>query len=253
VSRATDLLARMPGWAPIVLAGVLLAGLVYGYVGGSRPVYEAEAVVSAESPALLAEWDRVIRPEVPTVPAEDRRLGPGDLGNLAGAISSARGSLEPRWRDSRVEIAIDAEEGEASIIARAADARASRTLANTVAASIVTDRTLTTFLRLESATQELLLIAGLARTAPALRPRVAALRREIKALNQLVRTPSGGLGVLRRAQTPREPVGPRVGRDVILAGVFGMLAAVSARGLWRTAPPRLRRLRRPRRLRPADA
>lgn len=240
----------MRGPVPVVLAGVLLAAVVYALVAGSRPVYESQAVVAATSPALLIEYDRIIHAATEPVAAEDRKLTAGDLGNVGGAVEQARVALGSRGRGSDVEIEIDAEEGEASIVGRAHDARSSRALADGVAAAIVTERTLTTFLRLESATQELRLVAALARPSPELRPRVAALRRQIRALNALARTPSGGLEVLRQAQTPREPVGPRVGRDVLLAAVFGMLGAVTVRALWRAAPARLRR---PRRLGTADA
>lgn len=227
--------------APIVLAGGLSGLVTYILVSGARPLYETEAVIFAPAPALLEQYDRLIS----GAPARNRRdaaVELSDLGNVDEMASRAIARHGSTAAGSDIELRPDPSTGEVAVVVRGPSRRTSRQLANEIASDIVSTRDAATAAQSASARAELRLIGAFADDEPRLRPREDALRRRAAALDGLRRAPGGGLTVLRRARTPTQPVGPRVARDVVLAIVVGILAALTLRSLWRAAPPRVRRV-----------
>lgn len=230
------------GQIAIVLAGLAAASVVYALVAGARPLYESQAVLYAPSPALLDQFDRLVVPEPGLPGAVDAALRARDLGDVGSIAGDVRLRLGLRADSGTLDISIDSSAGQAAVIARHRSAATSQDLAKGVADGIMTRRAdlLSTRLAEARAEQQLATaIASQARSAQA-RSRVRAIRDRIAGLTELRAGGSTGLITLRAAATPREPVAPRVLRDVIFAALLGALAAISLRRLSRARPVVLR-------------
>lgn len=232
VSRLADW--RNGAWT-VALAGALTAIAAYALLAGARPLYETAAVLSAPSPALLDEYaGAVSATDGPGAPARRPGLDRTNLGDVSAALKRLRAGLGDVAARSEVTIDVDDEAGEISVIARDQRPRTGSLVANGLAALIVEQRTAAANESFANARAQAVLLAVLARRTPRLRQRIGRLRTRVAILDQLRRVPGGGLIVLRRATTPTQAVGPHVGRDVLLGGVFGMLVFVSLRSLRRT-------------------
>lgn len=225
-------------WITVLLAGLAAGAIVYALVSGSRPLYEATAVLSAPSPALLEQFDRLtaLEAEADRRVEDGARLGSRDLGDLDAVAEAVRRRLGLH-SSGTLDVSIDSQENEVSIAARHFSPATSKQLANGVADGIISQRSRLLAVRLIGARAELVLLTSLANRSRHMSGRARTLRDRIVGLNQLRATEGGGLSPLRRAETPTEPVSPRPVRDVIFGALLGMLSALSVRAAYRRRKP----------------
>lgn len=233
---------RLRHAAAVGVPGLLFGALVYGLVAGAEPLYESEGVLSVASPALLEQYDRLTEADS-TIDRRRDGLERADMGDLQEAAASARKGLGFRRSRASIQVEVDPDAREARVIARGREPGDTRRLANEVMDRIVAQRDELVSRRLASARAELPLAAALARRSVQRRRHADRLRARIAALKQLRTSPGGGITALRLAPMPTKPVAPRIARDVIVAGLLGLLASVSVRELKRRPPALLRQVR----------
>lgn len=231
------------GPTAIVVAGLAGAAVVYALVSGSRPLYESQAVLVAPSPALLEQFDHAVAPKPGRPGIGDAALRSRHLGDVRSIAESVRRGLSLRKDGGALDISIDSSAGHAVVAARHHSPAISRDLAKGVADGIVGRRAALLSTRLAEARVELPLATTLATRSQsaAARARERVVRERIASLAQLRAGGSTGLSTLRGAAIPREPVAPRVLRDVIFAALLAMFAAITLRALsraWASVPRR---------------
>jgi hypothetical protein len=234
-------------WIVIAVAGLAGAGVADALVGTTRPLYEAEAVLVAPSAGLLDRYDRLVAlgPAVTHVRGSDT-IGGRDLGDVAAVAIAVRRRLGLAADGGTLDVSVDSNTGEASVVARHTSPRISERLANGVADGVISQRAAVLSDRLAYARALRPLLASLAtRSVPAAR-RAAVVRDRISGLVQLRASAGTGWTTLRRASIPAKPVAPRVARDVVLAALLAALGAYSVGALRRRASrSTLQILRRP--------
>lgn len=230
------------GRITVALAGVAAAAIVFALVVGSRPLYEAQAGLSAPAPGLLEQFDRLTALDVQPARGTDSEatLGSRDLGDVGAVVEAVRRRLGLHADSGTLDVSIDSQRREVSIAARHSSPATSKQLANGVVDGIISQRSRLLSGRLAEARTELVLVATLARRSRPLVARARTLGDRITGLVQLRATEGAGLSTLRRAKTPTEPVAPRPVRDVIFGALLGMLSALSVRALFQAVQVRRR-------------